>query len=97
MVAKALGDTFSEGTEYLLFGEISCRKKIGAVITVKDKNHQKQLHVHVPVTTTDESFYKLRKFLNDILVINARKGGQLEDATHRFCKHFSLHYPESMM
>ena len=75
MLAKALGNTFNEGTEDLLFGEIAHRKKKGAVTIVKDKNHKEQSYVHVPVTTTDKSFCKTRQFLDDILVINVRKDG----------------------
>ena len=97
MLAKALGNTFNEGTEDLLFGEIAHRKKKGAVITVKDKNHKEQSYVHVPVTTTDESFRKTRQFLDNILVINARKDGQLDNAARRYCKYFALRYPESMI
>ena len=71
MLAKALGNIFNEGTEDLLFGEIARRKKKGAVITVKDKNHKEQSYGHIPIRTTDESFCKTRQFLDDILVINS--------------------------
>ena len=97
MSPKALCNTFNEGTEDLLFGEITCMKKMCAVITIKDQNHKEQLYILFPITTTDKSFCKTRQFLDDILVINARKDGQLDDAARCFCKHFTLRYTESMM